>query len=237
MDAYFNFRQLDTRAKDLPHMKDYFQVAHFKLQHLFCWRQRLFDTNKKNTVAFKPHGCCHIPEMIIEYGSTSNTDTVLYENMHIVNAKEAYTSSSRRSATAFIEMTKSVQSIRLASYLGFTFEEETNDAETANPSSAINNNIFYETKGDITFEGSKSSLFRAEISIGRDRKYYCSHKELKFIHPDLNLDDVLRAISSSKKKDVIAFHNNFMQGNKGIINSTSQPLTLFKYYYCTTSKS
>ena len=227
MDAYFNFKQLDTRAKDLEHMKNYFQAAHFKLQHLYCWRQRLFDTNKKNTLAYKPHGCCHIPMMIVEYGSTSNTDTCLYENMHIPCAKNAYTSSSRRSSTAFIEMTKSIQTMRLARHLGFTINQNNdnqcgdNNQELEDTESSTVNNILYETKQDITYEGSKSSKFRAEIIIGKERRYYCTHDCLRFIHPSLNINDIMQVIATSKKKDVIDFHNNFMQGNKGTFCSIS----------------
>ena len=118
LDAYFNLKQNEIRKRDICKIQNYFETSHYKLQHLFCFRQRIFDTNKPNTTATKPHGCMHLVYDVVEYGALPNFDTVLYENLHIPFAKEAYRSSSRRYNKLYEEMIAGIQAARLLRILG-----------------------------------------------------------------------------------------------------------------------
>lgn len=109
LDTYFNFKQRLVRKMDLPTIQQYFEVAHFNLQKLFCWRQRLFNCNKPNTIAFKPHGCCHLLPLVPQYGAPENSDTSLYENMHIAYAKNAYKRTARVEGKLLVQMMNNVQ--------------------------------------------------------------------------------------------------------------------------------
>jgi hypothetical protein len=52
------------------------------LQKVFCYKQRLFDSNKANTVALKPHMVLHFLTFVIFFGSIKNYDTATSEHLH-----------------------------------------------------------------------------------------------------------------------------------------------------------
>ena len=60
----------------------------------------------------------HLVYDVVEYGALPNFDTVLYENLHIPFAKEAYRSSSRRYNKLYEEMIAGIQAARLLRILG-----------------------------------------------------------------------------------------------------------------------
>ena len=71
----------------------------------------------------------HLLYDVVEFGALSNVDTVLYENLHIPFAKEAYRSSSRRYKKLYDEMIAGIQAARLIRILGDENDREQEEKE------------------------------------------------------------------------------------------------------------
>jgi hypothetical protein len=220
LDAYFNFKQIEIRVKDLAQIQIYFEVAHFKLQHLFCYRQRIFNSDKTNTDAMKPHASCHIMTDVPEYGSPSNWDTPLYENMHIKYAKKAFRSSSRRECNSSLlpEMIKKIQFSRLIrSFHDVRYMKEDEDGKRGTPP-LKEKGISYLTDNNVTYKCSSSSNCRERMMWKSDR-LTCSSRHNRFQNPNISLRDVMKAMDACAEDDtgVRRFLEIFKSGSTGDI--------------------
>ena len=180
LDSFFNHRQRRIRAMDVANIKKYFEVAHFKMQHLFCWRQRLFNCNKLNTLAYKPHGCCHFSMFTPLYGPPPNYDTQLCEGMHKTYAKKAYKASSRRNANKLEDMINGLQHSRLAMVLKTEIfgkgTDEIDDGEEEDDIVTTRANVATYTSDDnVVYEGSTLSNTR-ELILNRDNREDLQYK-------------------------------------------------------------
>ena len=82
LDSYYNLNKHEISLVDIGTITPYLECANFMLQKVFCYKQRLFNSNKPNTVALKPHMVLHFPTFIIYYGSIKNYDTSTCEHLH-----------------------------------------------------------------------------------------------------------------------------------------------------------
>ena len=218
-DSYMNLKSLNIRKKDVSNIKLYFEAAHFKLQHLFCWRQRLFDCNKKNTLAYKPHGCCHFCWFISFYGPPYNYDTVLYEHMHIECGKHAYTASGRRHETKLQDMMKKIQCRRLVSALGKRMREHGENGKDTNCEDEDDevvthraNTSIHNTTSGVIFEGNNSISERQELILERDKLKYknaVGRNQVQLLNPNTTLELIWSSITRCQNEDVIHFCTQF----------------------------
>ena len=214
LDTLFNLKQHDIRKIDIPRIREYFEVSHYKLQKLFCWRQRLFNCKKPNTVALKPHASCHFSYNISEYGATYNTDTVLYENLHIKKAKEAYKTSSRRNNSKLMEMTKNVQFQRLVRCLELSAEDnDENDSTDSEADEEIVRNAAsaatYSSPNEVIFEGCRSTKFTCELILRTGSLTFKTASKEKFLSPNTTLDSLWTAIKNCRNEEVRFFCDRF----------------------------
>ena len=203
---------------DIPNIKRYFEAAHYKLQHLFCWRQRLFDCDKKNTLAYKPHGCCHFSWFIALYGPPCNYDTILYENMHIECGKDAYNASGRRHETKLEDMINKIQYRTLVSALGkrmrgnddtlnaIVHEDEVEDMVTHKANASI-----FNTESGVIFEGSNTSSNIQELILERSSLKYknTGRTGQTLLNPNTTLDLLWSSILRRHNDDVVDFCREF----------------------------
>ena len=82
LDSYYNLNKSDPSQVDLDHLTPYLECSLFMLQVLLCFKQRLFDSNKLNTVATKPHMVLHFILFTIFLGCIKNFDTATMEHTH-----------------------------------------------------------------------------------------------------------------------------------------------------------
>ena len=205
----------------------FFEVAHYKLQHLFCWKQRLLDSSKKNTLAYKPHGCCHFSWFIPLYGPPCNYDTMLFENMHIVHGKEAYKGSGRRHETKLDDMIKGLQFNKLVTMLGKRIRKDDSDTEEEDDDivTTKTNASIYNTSEAVLFEGGSMSKNVRELHLKDGCLEYVdpeSNLEIAFLSPNTTLQLVWSAINRCTNKYVKRFCKHFEQ-NTGI---TKSPLSI-----------
>jgi hypothetical protein len=227
-------QQRNIRIKDISNIQKYFELAHYKLQHLFCWRQRLFDCNKKNTLAYKPHGCCHFVWFIPLYGPPFNFNTQLYENMHIKFGKQAYRKSSRRHDTKLQDMMKGLQFRRIANVLGKRIrsndddivddDDDEDDVVTHRANTSI-----YNTPEGVIYEGSHVKSDVQELVLHMD-VLVCKVKgtqKLQCLNPNINLDLLWSAIKRCVNVDVQFFCRSFgTRQGKFKISTSKFKLTL-----------
>ena len=208
LDTYYNLSQREVRKMDISNIQNFFELSHFKLQHLFCWRQRLFDCNKRNTLAFKPHGCCHFFWYIPEFGAPPNNDTVVFEHMHIINVKQAYKASSKRTSTSLEEMTSRIQFRHLARALHTHDERSTQEKRPSSKRS-----ISYETESDLIYEASVSTAFRDEVTFVNASTCMVNKR---FLNPNVSMPMVWAAMKRSDNPDVVDFLNDCQRFLPGI---------------------
>lgn len=188
---------------DIIHIQEYFELAHFKLQHLFCFRQRLFDCNKGNTLAYKPHGCCHLAFDISYLGPPPSQDTVIFEHKHIVCAKRAYASSSRQEATTLPEMITNLQANRLAKAL--TDEMEVTRVNTRHTT------VHHNTEGNVIFEASISSRFRDLVTF----HFGIVDAPERYLNPNVTINEVWASLKRTKNRFITKFLKQYEQGHPG----------------------
>jgi hypothetical protein len=82
LDSYYNLNKNEVSLVDIEVIKPYLECSNFMLQKVFCFKQRLFNSNKANTVALKPHMVLHFISFIIFFGSIKNYDTSTSEHLH-----------------------------------------------------------------------------------------------------------------------------------------------------------
>ena len=217
LDTYYNLSQREIRKMDISSIQTFFELAHFKLQHLFCWRQRLFDCNKKNTMAFKPHGCCHFFQYISLFGACPNNDTVTFEHMHIINVKQAYKASSKRTSTSLQEMTSRIQFRHLARALVLPRND---DEHTQEQRHSRIRSTSYQTESDLVYEASVSTAFRDQVTY--ENAASCQVNQ-RFLNPNVTMPIVWAAMKRSENIDVVNFLNDcerFLPGITQIENQT-----------------
>jgi hypothetical protein len=214
------------RLKDLPKIQLYYQVAHFKLQQLFCLRQRFFNSNKKNTDCLKPHACCHIVPDVPLYGCPQNNDTALYENMHIKYAKEAFRSSSRRDSVLLPEMTKKIQLSRLIRCLGARRSEPEMEKFDEEVMVRKTSQITHRTVSDVIYKCTSNSNCRDELIWRNEtqslyQKFHGDSKvrKVRFKNPNVSFKDIMTSLESygEENDSVNMFLEQFKDAVEGII--------------------
>lgn len=215
LDTYFNLSQREIRKMDIPSIQMYFELAHFKLQHLFCWRQRLFDCNRPNTLALKPHACCHLSRMISFFGPPANNDTVTFEHMHINNVKKAVNATSKRSSSDLQEMNSRIQFQHLARAL------RTTNLEGRKPKKQSGfRSISYETNSNLIYEASLSEAFRDKVTYVNESTFLLNQR---FLNPNVSMCTVWAALKRSDDEEIINFLNEHEQNTPGGPYSTYTP--------------
>jgi hypothetical protein len=186
LDAYYNLNKLEPSIVDIEKFTPYLECANFMLQKLFCYKQRLYGSSKKNTVALKPHMVLHFPSNILYFGCIKNFDSAVVEFMHKDNAKIPYKQSSKRSETILEEMTARIDQVQLTNLL---VERTIKVQFPAKLTHASTIKYTTEPPENITFEGLKSSFYRVKLDYIRNNdtvySQYCKsmspHTTLKYI--------------------------------------------------------
>ena len=208
LDTYFNLSQREIRKMDISSIQLYFELAHYKLQHLFCWRQRLFDCNKKNTTCYKPHGCCHMPYYIQYYGPPVNNDTTFFEHMHIDNVKKVYKSTSKRTKAVLKEMITRIQFRHLAQALPKI------DVPTTEEDYSKIVAIAYNTDSNVVYEASESMAFRDKVTYINVSTFRVQNR---FLNPNVNMTTVWAAMKRSNNHDIVQFLDECERKHPGTI--------------------
>jgi hypothetical protein len=168
LDSYYNLNKLQPSLVDIEKFTPYLECSNFMLQKMFCFKQRLYNSNKKNTVALKPHMILHFPSFIIYYGCIQNFDSAVVEAMHKTMAKLPYKQSSRRSDHLLEEMSSRIDLVQLTRIL--VDKNIKNDREAAPLRQELTVKYITQPPESVIFEGMKSIYYRIKLNYQRNNE-------------------------------------------------------------------
>jgi hypothetical protein len=182
------------------------------LQKMFCFKQRLYNSTKKNTVALKPHITLHFPSMIVLYGCIKNFDTAVVEFMHKDNAKLPYKRASKRSDTFLDEMASRIDQVQLTKFLVDRFSRDDNP-RTLNQGMTITYTT--DPPENVTFEAMKSSYYRFKLDYQRNTDTVFS-RFYNNISPHITLNSIWSLVSQLEYDATRTIVEGIKAGHKGI---------------------
>jgi hypothetical protein len=164
LEAYYSITRKEPTYEDILKSKDYIEACHFKMQHLFCYKQRLFNSSKWNTLSVKQHMMMHFPWFTLYLGAPANFNTSVMENMHIIS-KNAYKSSSRRRDGLTEEMMEKIQMAKVMKSAQSIYDDKHGPLVVQNIEVRVRKERarMYETEELIIYELPVSSELSEEI--------------------------------------------------------------------------
>jgi hypothetical protein len=164
LEAYYNISRKEQTFEDILKMKDYIEAMHFKMQHLFCFKQRLFDCDRPNTQSLKQHMIMHLPWYTVYLGCPSNFNTSVLENMHIIS-KNAYKGSSRRRDGLIEEIMDTIQMAKVMKHVKSIYDDKHGTLVVSQLKAGTRKERVrrYETQECISFEVTVSSATSEEL--------------------------------------------------------------------------
>jgi len=213
LDSYYNLNKLHPSLVDIEKFTPYLECSNFMLQKLFCFKQRLYNSIKKNTVALKPHMLLHFPSFIIYYGCIQNFDSAVIEAMHKTNAKLPYKQSSRRSEHLLEEMSSRIDQVQLTRIL---VEKTIKDNKLAPLRQDLTVKYTTSPPESVTFEGMKSTFYRIKMDYQRNTDTIYS-RNLDNISPHTNFKSIWQLVCELDYTSTKRVVDGIKAGRKGFL--------------------
>ena len=113
LDMYYSLKRKKISLPELHFLLDEVEVACYQMERLYaykCWFRNSYNVNDR---VIKMHMTLHFVYEIIETGSTENTNVLIYENLHIVVAKEPFKAGLKRIRFMLKELYERIERKRL----------------------------------------------------------------------------------------------------------------------------
>ena len=120
---YYSLKQRKISLRQLHALMNEVEVACYQMERLYaykCWFRGSYSVNDK---VIKMHMTLHFIYEIIETGCTENTNVVIYENLHIVVAKEPFKCGSKRTRNMLKEIYERIEKRRLLNVICTRYKE------------------------------------------------------------------------------------------------------------------
>ena len=123
LDLYYWLGLRSLSLSQINKLPNLVETTLFQFERLYaykCWFRNSYSVNDRG---IKAHGLIHMVYEIKRSGCLENTNTRIFENKHIVVAKDPFKAGSKRTTTVSSEMFERVERRRLISVLVDRFNE------------------------------------------------------------------------------------------------------------------
>ena len=225
LDLYYwlSLRSLSlSQIEKLPNLVETTLYQFERLYAYKCWFRNSYSVNDRG---IKAHGLLHMVYETMRTGCLENTNTRIFENKHIVVAKEPFKAGSKRTSTVSSEMFERVERRRLISVLVDRFNE-LHENDVVEPEAVTERNvvtnlqeIVYTTKEPnvVMYKcySFKDSSERVLYDRLRNEIVHEENEVFRNINPIMNVKHMwyeLQQLSSVK-----TFMKHFMRNDEGYL--------------------
>ena len=123
MDLYYWLSLRSLSLSQIEKLPNLVETSLYQFERLYaykCWFRNSYSVNDRG---IKAHGLLHMVYETMRTGCLENTNTRIFENKHIVVAKEPFKAGSKRTSSVSSEMFERVERRRLISVLVDRFNE------------------------------------------------------------------------------------------------------------------
>ena len=217
LDSFYNLSRKELCRRDLITAKEFFEVAEYEYYRLFCYKQRLVNSQKALELSIKQHIAIHFFPQIVEDGMPANYNTVVTEQIHKNVAKVPYAMSSRRPTDLYEEMLSQVQTRKFLQIVNGEYKTLYGNfpvlSTTMVPQEErVSPYKEYVTREGVIFKYSKyvtnSEALKYNMEV--DKLVTANGRTPSFLSPHVTLDELWHLFDTGFKGDFI---DNFKRGH------------------------
>ena len=219
LDLYYNLKRKVFSITEVKVLSSDIEVALYSLERLYAFKLWFRNSSLLNKKVIKIHMTFHFLYEILKTGCLRNTDSLIYEHLH-VDVKHTFQMSSKRRHELVIEMWTRMQTQKLINLAVNRFNERFgNYPYPSRDLIAKMNENKYITKGGIQYSWSSYDSKRQQFKFDRVNRRLVPMddevKKLNFLNPLVELDVLWYEIQQIASLE--EFNRRFMNGSPGYI--------------------